>query len=71
MMVLADLSPADAGEEGLGLIGASSIEAVGHRMVDPTHLPVSVQAIPGGCLVCMHDTTSSDDLPDNARALSF
>lgn len=42
VVVLPDFGATHPGEEGLGLVGASAVQAVGNRVVDPVHLIVSV-----------------------------
>ena len=39
---LTDLGAAHPGEEGLGLVRARAIQAVGNRVVDPVHLVVGM-----------------------------
>ncbi len=53
------------GEDGLGLVGASAVQAVGNRVIDTVHLAVSVQAVPTGGFVGMDHRTRRDMRADH------
>jgi hypothetical protein len=55
VMVLAEFRSAHPAEKTLGQIGASSVQAVTHGMVDPTHLIIGVQPIPPAGFTSMND----------------
>ena len=68
MVVLAEFCAAHPGEEGLGPIGARTVHAVGHRMVDAVHFIKGVQPVPTRRFVSMHHGAGEDHVPQGRDA---
>jgi hypothetical protein len=67
VVMLANLGPTETGEIRLGLVRASAIRGIGHRMVDPVHFVMGMEAIPRGGFVGMDNRATDHVIPDHRK----
>ena len=63
--MVTEFGPAQAGEVGLGFVGAGTVDAVAVLVVDPLHGEPGVQWVPGRALVGMDHRALGDPLADD------
>ena len=70
MVVMPELTTAQAGEVGLRAIGAGTVEAVAVLVVDALHGEAGVQRVPGAAFIGMNHGAFVDPLADRRQAAS-